>query len=284
MTRPALAHGGRVHSPGEAATDAGEDHSCIDTSVPHSARVWNHWLGGKDNYPVDRDASDQFQSTYPQIAQIARYSRLFLGRAVRALAAGAGIRQFLDIGVGLPCHDNLHEIAQRAAPDARIVYVDNDPLVITHACALLTSGPKGAVDVVAADLNDPRLILQEAAAALRLDEPVALVLANVLGHVTSQDQARRIAHELMAGLCPGSHLVVCDRTGTSPTHRQAQELYNATGARPYLLRTPEQFTELVAGVDLAEPGVVSPAQWRPEVEPFDLPGHLDALCAVGGKP
>jgi hypothetical protein len=142
----------------------------IDTSVPHSARVWNHWLGGKDNYPVDRAAGDQFREIFPEIVDAARASRGFLTRVVRFLAGEAGIRQFLDVGTGLPTVDNTHEVAQRVAPESRIVYVDNDPLVLTHARALLTSTPQGATDYVDADLREPDQILAAAARTLDFDQ------------------------------------------------------------------------------------------------------------------
>jgi len=142
----------------------GKEPSAIDTSVPHSARIWNYWLGGKDNYPVDRAAGDQFRQAFPGVVDVARASRQFLTRSVRYLAGEAGIRQFLDIGTGLPTADNTHEVAQRVAPDSRIVYVDNDPLVLTHARALLTSTPQGATDYVDADLREPDQILAAAPA------------------------------------------------------------------------------------------------------------------------
>ena len=135
----------------------------IDTSVPQSARIWNYWLGGKDNYPVDRAVGDQFREAFPGIVGVARGQRGFLTRAVRHLAGEAGIRQFLDIGTGLPTADNTHEVAQRVAPDARIVYVDNDPLVLVHARALLTSAPEGVTSYIEADLRDPGKILDAAA-------------------------------------------------------------------------------------------------------------------------
>ena len=135
----------------------------IDTTVPHSARIWNYWLGGKDNYEVDRAAGDQFSAIYPGIVDIARADRAFLGRVVRFLAGEAGVRQFLDVGTGLPTADNTHEVAQRVAPESRIVYVDNDPLVLAHARALLTSSPEGSTYYVDADMGDPGKVLHEAA-------------------------------------------------------------------------------------------------------------------------
>ena len=176
----------------------------IDTSVPHSARIWNYWLGGKDNYPVDHAAGDAFRAVFPGITDLARDSRAFLGRAVTFLAGEAGIRQFLDIGTGLPTADNTHEIAQRTAPDARVVYVDNDPLVLTHARALLTSTPERATDYVDSDLHDPATVLRQAARTLDLSRPVALTMMQVSGHIADYAEARAIVGALLDALPSGS--------------------------------------------------------------------------------
>src|ERR671934_16399 len=156
--------------------------SKIDTSVAHSARIWNYWLGGKDHYPVDRKVGDQISGMFPDIVRLARADRAFLGRAVRYLVGEAGIRQFLDIGTGLPTADNTHEVAQRITPDARIVYVDNDPLVLVHARALLTSTPQGRTAYIDADLRDPDGILRhpDLLETLDLSAPVALMLVAIL--------------------------------------------------------------------------------------------------------
>src|SRR5215475_138344 len=159
----------------------------IDTTVPHSARIWNYWLGGKDNYAVDREAGDQYVKVFPGIVDIARAGRAFLARAVRYLTLEAGIRQFLDVGTGLPTVDNTHELAQRAAPASRIVYVDNDPLVLAHARALLTSTPEGVTDYIDADLRDPDKILDAAAGTLGFFQPIALILSGIMGHVADNE-------------------------------------------------------------------------------------------------
>jgi S-adenosyl methyltransferase len=184
--------------------------------VPHSARIWNYWLGGKDNYPVDRAAGDQFRGVYPGIVHVAREGRGFLTRAVRFLAGEAGIRQFLDIGTGLPTADNTHEVAQRVAPDARIVYVDNDPVVLAHARALLTSSPEGATRYVDADLHDPDQILAAAGPNLDLSQPVGLMLMGVLGHITDDEEARSILDRLLGALPSGSYLALYDGADTDP--------------------------------------------------------------------
>ena len=258
----------------------------IDTSVPHSARIWNYWLGGKDNYPVDREAGDQFGAVFPGIVDVTRASRQFLIRAVRFLAGEVGIRQFLDIGTGLPTAENTHEVAQRVAQESRIVYVDNDPVVLIHARALLFSSGEGRTAYVDADLHDPDTILDAAAETLDFTRPVALMLMGILGHVTDDDEARSIVKRLLDALGSGSHLVLCDGTDTNPAGVAAQEQYNRSGAVPYRLRSPAQLTSFFDGLELVEPGVVSVSQWRPD--PADAvggpPAAVDAFGGVGRKP
>src|SRR6266496_3356023 len=189
---------------GSSATPGQEYVSKLDTHVPHSARVWNYWLGGKDNFAADRATGDKVLQVYPEIVEVARVSRAFLGRAVRYLAGEVGIRQFLDIGTGLPTANNTHEVAQRVAPSARIVYVDNDPLVLAHARALLTSSPQGATDYLDADLRDPDRILQGAAETLDFTQPVALMMLGILGYVADYDEARSIVRRLLDALSSGT--------------------------------------------------------------------------------
>jgi hypothetical protein len=256
----------------------------IDGSVPHSARIWNYWLGGKDNYPVDRAAGDQYREVFPEIVDIARASRRFLTRAVGYLAGEAQIRQFLDIGTGLPTADNTHEVAQRAAPESRVVYVDNDPVVLAHARALLTS-TQGVTAYVDADLHDPDTILDAAARTLDFDQPVALMLLGILGHVSDDDEARSIVKRLLDRLASGSYLVLCDGTNTSQAGVQAQDDYDQSGAIPYRLRSHEQIAGLFAGLELVEPGVVSLPRWRPDPASGDgPPREVDAVGGVGRKP
>jgi O-methyltransferase involved in polyketide biosynthesis len=258
----------------------------IDTTVPHSARIWNYWLGGKDNYAVDRAAGDAWEATFPGMRDVARASRTFLTRSINYLARDAGIRQFLDVGTGLPTADNTHQVAQRVAPEARIVYVDNDPLVLAHARALLTSTPEGATAYIHADLRDPDKILAEAAETLDFDQPVALILSGVLGHIVDLDEARSIVRGLMDALPSGSYLSLND--GTSVIGReqleQATQDYNDSGAVPYVQRTPEEIASFFDGLELVEPGVVSCPRWRPDPAPGDPPAELDAFGGVGRKP
>lgn len=255
----------------------------IDTTVPHSARIWNHWLGGKDNYPVDREASEAFVAVFPGIIDIARESRYFLARTVRYLAGEKGIRQFLDVGTGLPTVDNTHEVAQRTASDARIVYVDNDPLVLAHARALLTSAPEGATDYIDADLRDPDRILRAAAKTLDLSQPTALILMQISGHLNDYDEARSIVNRLMDALPSGSYLAFNDSSDTNKMNDEATRKYNESGAAPYHLRSPEELAGFFEGLELVAPGVVPITQWRPEATPFDR-AQVDALGGVGRKP
>jgi trans-aconitate methyltransferase len=256
------------------------EHPEIDTSVPHSARIWNYWLGGTDNFPVDRAVGDQIRAAFPDIVDNARASRAFLVRAVSHVTAEAGLRQFLDVGTGLPTADNTHEVAQRVAPDARIVYVDNDPIVLAHANALLTSAPEGRTAYLQADLYDPESILRAAADTLDLDRPVALMILNTLGHVADHDRALDLVRRLMSGLAPGSYLVISDSTATSEGMIAASEAYNSSGAVPYHVRAVEEIAAFFDGLEPVAPGVVRVTEWRPEEAG---PAGVDAYCGVGRK-
>jgi hypothetical protein len=259
----------------------------IDTTVPQSARIWNYWLGGTDNYPVDRAAGDQYREIFPGIIDIARASRRFLTRAVGYLAGEASMRQFLDVGTGLPTADNTHQVAQRVAPESRIVYVDNDPLVLAHARALLTSTPQGVTRYLHADLREPDKILEAAARTLDLGRPVALMLMGIVGHIGDYDEARSIVKRLLDALPSGSHLALNDGTNViSKAFAEAQEGYNRSGAVPYHLRSPEEIAGFFEGLELVEPGVVSVPRWRtdPAEAVGDLPAEVDAFGGVGRKP
>jgi O-methyltransferase involved in polyketide biosynthesis len=254
--------------------------------VPHSARIWNYWLGGKDNFAVDRAAGDAWAATFPGIRDIARASRGFFIRSIRYLAADAGIRQFLDIGTGLPTADNTHQVAQRIAPEARIVYVDNDPMVLAHARALLTSTQDGVTAYVHADLGEADKIMAEAAKTLDFAKPIALILSGVMGHVTDTGQARSIVRNLMGALPSGSYLSLNDGTTVigGEQMEQATQDYADTGAIPYVQRTPEEIASFFGGLELVEPGVVSCPRWRPEDPTGDLPAEVDAFGGVARKP
>ena len=255
----------------------------IDTTVPHSARIWNYWLGGKDNYAVDREAGDQFSAIYPGIVDIARADRAFLGRVIGYLAGEAGVRQFLDVGTGLPTADNTHQVAQRVAPDAKVVYVDNDPLVLVHARALLTSSPEGTTSFIDADMSDPDAVLEAAGKILDLSQPVALTLMGVLGHVTDHAVARAIVTTLMEGLPSGSYLSINDSVNTSEALEQALRVYEASGAIPYRTRSVEDFASYFDGLELVPPGLVLVDDWRPDPDVPRGP-EIPQMGAVGRKP
>jgi len=256
----------------------------IDTNVPHSARVWNYWLGGKDNYPVDREFGEQLRAVMPEIVVIAREARAFLGRAVTYLAGEVGIRQFLDIGTGLPTADNTHEVAQRIAPDSRIVYVDNDSLVLLHARALLVGSPTGATAYIDADVRQPDRILELAAATLDFSQPIALVMLGIMGNVADLDEAYGIVRTLVDALPAGSYLVFKDGTYAAMGEERAQTVHalNETEKYPYRMRTPEEIARFLDGLELVEPGFVSTPLWRPDPSK-PLPAAIDDLCAVARK-
>jgi uncharacterized SAM-dependent methyltransferase len=258
--------------------------AALDSSVPHSARIWNFWLGGKDNFAVDREMGTKLQQIYPAIVDLARTDRRFLRRAVRYLVSEAGIRQFLDIGTGLPTLDNTHEVAQQLAPESRIVYVDNDPLVLVHARALLTSAPEGVTDYLDADFRAPDTILTGAARTLDFTQPVAVMLLGILGHFSDDAEVAAVISRLMDALAPGSYLVVAHGSSTSPGLLEAARNYNESGAESYNLRSPEQLARLFKGLDLVPPGVVSVPLWRPDHRPARETAEAYSYCAVGRKP
>jgi hypothetical protein len=266
------------------SASAGAQRPTIDTSVPHSARVWNYLLGGKDNYPVDRRAGEMVLQIFPGMADLTRQSRLMLVRVVRYLAGEAGIRQFLDIGTGLPTANNTHQVAQQVAKDSLIVYVDNDPLVLVHAQALLTSAPEGVCDYVEADVRDPEVILREAAKTLDFTRPTALMLMGILGLVGDYDQARSIVGRLMAALPAGSYLAVYDGADTDPAYVDAIRRYNAgSGAVPYTPRSLERIGRYFDGLELLPPGVVTVSRWRPEPNRWGDPPEVACVGGVARK-
>lgn len=256
----------------------------LDTGVPQTARIWNYLLGGKDNFAVDREVGDQIITNLPHLAENARLSRQYLARAVRYLAGEAGVRQFLDIGTGLPTADNTHEVAQSVAPEARIAYVDNDPLVLAHARALLVGTPEGATDYIDADLRDPDRILQEASRTLDLSQPVALMLMGILGHVESDEEAKSVIDTIVDRLPSGSYLAMYDGSDTSEAVTEAVRIWNISANPKYHLRSPERIAGLFQGLDVIEPGVVSVTRWRPDGGSDALPAEIDQYCAVGRKP
>jgi len=258
---------------------AGSGKPQLDTTVPHSARVWNYWLGGKDNYAVDRDMGDQILAMVPDMPRIARLQRAFLNRAIAYLAGEAGIRQFLDIGTGLPTADNTHQAAQALAPESHIVYVDNDPLVLVHAQALLTSNPQGACDYVDADVREPEKILAEAARTLDFSKPIAVMMLGILGQIPDSDHPETIVAKLVDAVPSGSYVAISDGVSTSETFSDA-----ARHSGWYHVRSPEQIAGFFAGLELVEPGVVSLACWRPRDAPFPEQEDVPGMCGLGRKP
>jgi hypothetical protein len=263
--------------------------SLVDTTVPVSARIWNYWLGGKDYYQVDKEAGDQFLALYPGIAHVARAGRLFISRTVTYLVCEAGVRQFLDIGTGLPTEDNTHEVAQRIAPQTRVVYADNDPLVLAHARALLTSTPPGTTDYIDADLNKPDEIMRTARDKLDFSQPLAVMIMGVLGHVgnpaeNDDEYARTVIGQLKAALPAGSYLTICESADTAPANNEAIRTYNQTGAAPYRLRSVQQIHRLFDGLNPVQPGIVPIQQWRPDEKSAGLTQDIHAWGGIAQKP
>jgi O-methyltransferase involved in polyketide biosynthesis len=260
--------------------------SNLDTTVAHTARVWNYWLGGKDNFAVDREVGQQILQFLPNMEVTARADRAFLGRAVRYLAGEAGIRQFLDIGTGLPTADNTHEVAQSVAPDSRIVYVDNDPLVLVHARALLTSSPEGATEYIEADLHQPDSILQAAAKTLDFDQPVALTLLGVLNFVLDDDEAHAIVSGLIDAVPSGSYLAIAHASNeVNPVEAEAaRQFWNQNAKPPIAFRTKQQITRFFDGLELIDPGVVSCSRWRVTPDEIESTPEVDQFGGIGRKP
>ncbi|RKN45524.1 SAM-dependent methyltransferase [Micromonospora endolithica] len=264
----------------------------MDTTVVHPARRYNYWLGGKDNFAVDRESGDQIAAVYPAIRTLARENRAFLGRAVRFLAEEAGVRQFLDIGTGIPSADNTHEVAQAVAPESRVVYVDNDPMVLVHARALLTSSPAGATAYLDADLRDPERILgdPQLAATLDLSRPVALVLVAVAHFLTDEDRPHERVARLVDALPAGSWLALThfttDHIPAAIVERMYAEFAAGRMKQDTVPRDRAGFARFFDGLELVEPGIVPVTEWRPRVPPEQRPSLAEASIygAVARKP
>jgi O-methyltransferase involved in polyketide biosynthesis len=239
----------------------------FDARVAHPARVYDYWLGGKDNFEADRVVGEATIEAYPAIRASARANRAFLARSVRFLAAEAGIRQFLDVGTGLPTASNTHEVAQSAAPESRIVYVDNDPLVLSHARALLYSSPEGVTAYLDADLRDPDRILKQAADTLDFGQPVAIMLLAILHYIPDLDQARKIVARLTDAVPSGSYLVISHAGSDISTEEMAEMIRRMNEhldeSNHHVVRPRHVVAEFFDGLDLVEPGVVKVTEWRP---------------------
>ena len=256
----------------------------IDTSVPHPARRYNYLLGGKDNFAADRASGDQLIEWFPTVRTSAIENRRFLMRVVRFLAGECGIRQFLDIGTGLPTADNTHQVAQAVAPESRVVYVDNDPMVMVHARALLTSTPEGATSYLEDDLRHPARIMRrtELHNTLDMEQPVALMLVAVLHFIPGDDAATPIVRRLVEGLAPGSYVVITGSTyDFSPPDVKAGYLeLRDSGKIDIWSRGKAEFEDLIDGLELLEPGIVPVAEWRPDSDDEPPPARDVSMYAV----
>jgi hypothetical protein len=257
--------------------------SKIQPEVPHAARIWNYWMGGKDNFEADRAAGDAVAAVYPDIVTMAVESRKFLIRAVRYLAAEAGVSQFLDIGTGLPTMQNTHEIAQSITPSSRIVYVDNDPLVLVHARALLVNTtPEGVTTYVDGDYHDPEQIISDARNVLDFTKPIAVMFMGVLGYIEDFAVMKDIVARTLKHVPSGSHLVLWDGTATGDAVSAGADKLAESGAVPYYLRTLDQLAECFEGLEMAEPGLAPISHWRLDTDEPIKP--IDAHGAVARKP
>ena len=262
----------------------------IDTTVAHPARVYNFLLGGKDNFAADRKAAEHFLAGGAKIMVGVRSNRAFLGRAVRFLAAEAGIRQFLDIGTGLPSADNTHEVAQAVAPECRIAYVDNDPIVLSHANALMKSAPGGACQYIQADIRDPGRILKEAGQMLDFGRPVAIMILMTLQYIPDSDNPDEIVQTLVDAVPSGSYLaisdVVLDLAADAHVRASADNLNEELKRTQQNLRSVDQLAGFFGGLEMVEPGLVQLPRWRPDEHGNDpaLRHTLSAYCGIGRKP
>jgi hypothetical protein len=257
----------------------------LDTSVAHVARVYDYWLGGKDNFAADRTAGEQAIQAYPDIVYSVRANRAFLARTVRYLAGEAGIRQFLDIGTGIPTANNTHEVAQDVAPGSNVVYVDNDPVVLTHARALLVSGEQGHTNYIDADLRDTGRILAEAAQTLDFSRPVAIMLMAILQHIDEAEDPYAIVDSLLAAVPPGSYLAISHPAADIETEAMAQmaERLNKLMAEKVTFRNRQQVARFFEGLELVEPGMVRVQEWRPASE-IEAKSPAALWGGVGRKP
>jgi len=269
-----------------APIPSGKEPVEIDTSVAHPARVYDYWLGGKDNYAADRDAAEHVISIRPTILRDIRANRAFLGRAVAYLASEPRIRQFLDIGTGIPASPNVHEIVQKIAAESRVVYVDNDPIVHAHARALLASAPEGATAYIEADLRESSTILSEAARTLDLTRPVAVVLVGILHLISDKEGPYGIVARLMDTVPSGSYLVISHPA--SDIHAEAvaegARRYNQSVATAQTRRSFAEISRFFDGLDIVPPGVVQCHRWWPAPEEADADYEVSGWAGVGRKP
>jgi hypothetical protein len=262
--------------------EPGEDLQALNTNVAHPARVYDYWLGGKDNFAADREAAEQVIAANPTVLPGVRANRAFLGRAVRYLTAEAGIRQFLDLGTGLPTAQNTHQVAQDVAPDARVVYVDNDPMVLAHARALLTGPSEGATAYVSADIRDTEKVLAGAAEILDFSKPVAVMALMVLQYIPDEDDPWGIVRHLLGALPAGSYLTVSDTVRDIDTARVTQGTARLNERMPTQLnlRTRPEWERFFDNLELVEPGIVPLPEWRGPGSEHPIPCY----AGMGRKP
>jgi S-adenosyl methyltransferase len=256
----------------------------LDTGVANPARIYDYWLGGKDNFAADREAAEQVIAVFPGIIPGVQANRALLGRAVRYLAGEAGVRQFLDIGTGIPAKDNVHEVAQAVAPESRIVYVDNDPIVLAHARALLTSSPQGATTYIEADLRDVDKILRDATSTLDFDQPIAVTLLMILMLV---ENPYEIVTRLMDAVPSGSYLVIshpAKDVDTGQISEAYERLNERMGDTQGTLRTHTEVAAFFDGLDMVPPGLVQLHRWRPDPPDADVSYEVPAYAGIGRKP
>jgi hypothetical protein len=255
----------------------------VDVTIPNVARMYDYYLGGKDNYEADRAAAEQVIAAFPDVRMAVRENRAFLARAVRYLARDAGIRQFIDIGTGLPTQDSVHEIAGSAAPDARVVYADYDPVVVAHGQMILSGAPSSAF--IEGDVRHPRDILEnpELRSLIRFDEPVAVLLVAVLNFVADEEDPAGILARLRAAMAPGSYLVISHGTSEErpATVQKIVNVYQEATAQA-VLRSRAEVLPLFAGFDLVDPGLVYASQWRPDVRPLGREADAGTAMTLAG--
>jgi trans-aconitate methyltransferase len=256
-----------VTNPPSTPTDPDGEPAEIDTTVPHPARIYDYLLGGTDHFPVDAGAAEHVTSNLPRgsdsARRIVRANRQFLARVVRYLAGEAGVRQFLDLGTGIPSVDNVHGVAQRTAPESRIVYVDYDPIVLAHAHILLDSAPEGAAAYIEGDVRDPAPILQQAADTLDFDQPIGLVIIGVLHFLSDEEDPYGIVNRFLDALAPGSYLAVSHLADDIQAEEMAEmaRRYTQNVPEPMILRSRTDVARFFDGLELVEPGIVSIDRW-----------------------
>jgi hypothetical protein len=255
----------------------------IDTTVPNVARVWNYLIGGRDNFDADRRAAQQLVAAAPVMAGAATASRAFLRRVVTYLAGEARVRQFLDIGTGIPTAGNTHEIAQSIAPECRTVYVDNDPVVLVHARALLRSSPEGVTSYINADARQPGKIIASAQDVLDFDQPVAIVMIDVLNFIKGTREVGEIIGTLLDAVPPGSYLVLM-QPARDENLLIAQQRWNQLSPIPVWLRDRDEVASWLDGLELVRPGIVDVNKWRPAEDDPQYPDGMPLYGVVARKP